>query len=66
MKEVRRVEDTVKRRLAVGTVKDSREIRNQALKLGFSSNAVTQALRVMAARQEIQFLNEMRQIKRLK
>lgn len=87
--------------MAVGTVKDARDIRDYALKQvcvcvawcdvcvwpgamclcvcvcglgrlislphqGFSSNALTHAIRVLTSRSELQMLNESRQMKRLK
>ncbi len=33
---------------------------------GFSSNAINHALRIMSGRQEVQYLNEQRQLRRLK
>ena len=64
--QVHNVEAALKRMMNINAIRSSRDVRDMALRANFDSLAINHALRIMASRGEVQFLNERRQIKRLK
>ena len=66
LEEVKKAEDALKKILHIGNTKSTKDVRRALLGSGHSSIAADHALRIMATRQELQFLNERRMVKRLK